>query len=65
MQDKGCGFWDWCNPKMCKRLTHVIPNLLRKMNRMELYERNWKPWQEDGKLKLKNWSLKVQNLRLK
>ncbi|CAL8992091.1 unnamed protein product [Prunus brigantina] len=43
----GCTFWEWADPEMCDRSKHIIPGLLRKINRLE-EERN------AGKGKMKN-----------
>lgn len=47
MQRNGCTFWEWADPEMCDRSKHIIPGLLRKINRLE-EERN------AGKGKMKN-----------
>ncbi|CAL9029691.1 unnamed protein product, partial [Prunus brigantina] len=39
MQRNGCTFWEWADPEMCDRSKHIIPGLLRKINRLE-EERN-------------------------
>ncbi|KAI5347954.1 hypothetical protein L3X38_000841 [Prunus dulcis] len=43
----GCTFWEWADPEMCDRSKHIIPGLLRKINRLE-EEKN------AGKGKMKN-----------
>ncbi|KAI5338440.1 hypothetical protein L3X38_017711 [Prunus dulcis] len=43
----GCTFWEWADPEMCDRSKHIIPGLLRKINRLE-------EEQNVGKGKMKN-----------
>ncbi|KAL3501623.1 hypothetical protein ACH5RR_036075 [Cinchona calisaya] len=32
---RGCGFFEWYDPVMCKRSRVIIPGLLRKLNEKE------------------------------
>ena len=47
LQRNGCTFWEWADLEMCDRSKHIIPGLLRKINRLE-------EDQNAGKGKMKN-----------
>ncbi|GER56895.1 GRF zinc finger containing protein [Striga asiatica] len=53
---RGCDFFDWYDPPMCRRSKIIIPGLLRKMNEREV---------EIKKLKLKNEHLVKLDKKLK